>query len=69
MLAGLLSYEAERRTIGLLAKQRTDRDVRYFHDDKKRFPAAKLNFSVKDNSPNAMTLFCLMYPSKFLADG
>ena len=68
MLAGLLSYEAERRTIGLLAKQRTDRDVRYFHDDKKRFPAAKLNFSVKDNSPNAMTLFCLMYPSRFLAD-
>ena len=68
MLAALLSYEAERKTVGLLAKQRSNQDIRYFHDEKKRFPAAKLNFSLKGSSPNAMTLFCLMYPSKFLAD-
>ena len=68
MLAALLSYEAERKTIGLLASQKSSRNIRYFHDEKKRFPAAKLNFSLKENSPNAMTLFCLLYPSKFLAD-
>ena len=68
MLASLLSYEAERKTIGVLAKQKTDKDARYFHAGEKRFPLAKLNFSVSNDSPNAMTLFCLMYPSKFLAD-
>ena len=68
MLAGLLSYEAERRTVGVLAKNNPDKDARYFYSGEKRFPLARLNFSVSNDSPNAMTLFCLMYPSKFLAD-
>lgn len=68
MLAGLLSYEAERKTIGILAKKKPDKDAKYFHEGEKRFPLARLNFSVSNDSPNAMTLFCLMYPSKFLAD-
>jgi hypothetical protein len=67
MLASLLSYEAERKTIGVLAKHKSDKDARYFHDGQKRFPLAKLNFSLRNGSPNAMTLFCLMYPSRFLA--
>lgn len=68
MLAGLLSYEAERKTVGVLAKKNPDKDTRYFNTGEKRFPLARLNFSVSNDSPNAMTLFCLMYPSRFLAD-
>lgn len=68
MLAGLLSYEAERRTVGKLAKINPDKDPHYFNTGEKRFPLARLNFSVSNDSPNAMTLFCLMYPSRFLAD-
>lgn len=68
MLAGLLSYEAERRTVGVLARNHPDKDPRYFYSGEKRFPTARLNFSVSNDSPNAMTLFCLMYPSKFLAE-
>lgn len=68
MLAGLLSYEAERKTVGVLAKRNPDKDTRYFNTGEKRFPLARLNFSVSNDSPNAMTLFCLMYPSRFLAD-
>ena len=68
MLAGLLSYEAERKTVGVLAKNNPDKDARYFYSGEKRFPLARLNFSVSNDSPNAMTLFCLMYPSRFLAD-
>ena len=68
MLASLLSYEAERQTIGVLARNHPSKDARYFHDCEKRFPLPRLNFSVSKDTPNAMTLFCLMYPSKFLAD-
>lgn len=67
MIAGLLSYEAERKTTGKLAKISTDSDAHYFHSGEKRYPVARLNFSVSDGKPNAMTLFCLLYPSPFLA--
>ena len=68
MLASLLSYEAERRTVGKLARDYKDKDVFYFHNKEKRYPSARMNFSVKNDSPAAMSLFCLLYPSKFLAD-
>ena len=68
MIAGLLSYEAERKTTGRLAKANPAVTARYFHTKEKRYPPARLNFSVSNNTPNAMTLFCLMYPSQFLAD-
>ena len=67
MIAGLLSYEAERKTTGKLAKANSADAARYFHTKEKRYPPARLNFSVSNNTPNAMTLFCLMYPSRFLA--
>lgn len=68
MLAGLLSYEAERKTSGKLAKVAYDKDAHYFFTGKRRYPSARLNFSVSVlGKPNAMTLFCLMYPSQFLA--
>jgi hypothetical protein len=68
MLAGLLSYEAERKTVGVLVQKNPEKGARYFYSGEKRFPLARLNFSVSNGSPNAMTLFCLMYPSRFLAD-
>lgn len=67
MIAGMLSYEAERKTTGKLAKANPNADAHYFHTGEKRYPLARLNFSVSDGKPNAMTLFCLMYPSPFLA--
>lgn len=66
MVAGLLSYEAERKTVGKLAKANEDKEAHYFYTGEKRYPSARMNFSVSNGTPNAMTLFCLMYPSQFL---
>ena len=68
MLASLISYEAERRTVGKLAREYADRDVHYFYSGEKRYPSARMNFSLKNDSPSAMTLFCLLYPSRLLAE-
>lgn len=68
MLASLISYEAERRTVGKLAKDFQDKDVHYFYSGEKRYPAPRMNFSVKNDSPAGMSLFCLLYPSKFLSE-
>ena len=68
MLASMISYEAERRTVGKLAKEHQAEDVHYFYTGEKRYPAARMSFSVKDDNPAAMTLFCLIYPSQFLSD-
>lgn len=65
MLASLISYNAERLTVGKLAAD--DKTAHYFNTGEKRYPSARLNFSVSSGKPNAMTLFCLMYPSVFLA--
>lgn len=66
MIAGLLSYESERKTVGKLAKANEAKEAHYFYTGEKRYPSARLNFSVSNGTPNAMTLFCLMYPSQFL---
>ena len=68
MLASLISYEAERRTVGKLAKDYQDKDVHYFYTGEKRYPSSRMNFSINNNSPSGMTLFCLVYPSKFLSE-
>ena len=68
MLASLISYEAERRTVGKLVKDNDAREVRYFYSGEKRYPAARMNFSVRNGEPAAMTLFCLIYPSRTLAN-
>lgn len=67
MIAGLISYEAERKTVGKMAKLKEDKQAHYFYTGEKRYPSARLNFSVRNGIPNAMTLFCLMYPSQFLS--
>lgn len=68
MLASLISYEAERLTIGDPAIKRPDREVRYFYSDEKRYPPARMTFSVREGRPAGMPLFCLIYPSRYLAD-
>lgn len=74
MIAGLLSFEAERKTVGKLAKN-VGEDIRYFYTDnagenakRKRFPSPRLNFAIKEEQANAMSLFCLIYPSEFLSN-
>lgn len=69
MLASLISYEAERRTVGKIAKDRKDSNAHYFYGKGKRYPSARMNFSLNgDGTPKSMSLFCLIYPSMFLSD-
>lgn len=73
MLACLLSYEAERRTVGKLVKDNQAKDnqartAHYFSTGEKRYPSPRMNFSLKDGVPSGMSLFCLIYPSKFLSE-
>lgn len=67
MLASLISYEAERRTVGKMALDRHEREGHYFHDEKKRYPPARLEFKLRKDRESSMTLFCLLYPSRFLS--
>ncbi|MCD8372537.1 MAG: DEAD/DEAH box helicase family protein [Clostridia bacterium] len=72
MIAGMVSYEAERKTVGKLAAN-AEETIHYFYSEnagensrRKRFPSPRLNFAAKDNQANAMSLFCLVYPSDYL---
>ncbi|HCO18711.1 MAG TPA: hypothetical protein DIT39_03765 [Tissierellales bacterium] len=68
MIAGLISYEAERTTVGkLVANNKDKQNTSYFSPNNKRFPVARLRFSLLNDNPQNMSLFCLLYPSKFLA--
>lgn len=74
MIAALVSYEAERKTIGLPSYKPESTDEgrkNYFATDKRkrRFPYPKLNFRVSRDAdesiakPESMSLFALQYPS------
>jgi hypothetical protein len=72
MIAALISYEAERKTIGLPSYKPDSEDEGkkiYFAKEKRRFPYPKLNFRANRSSggletkPESMSLFTLMYPS------
>ena len=67
-IAALLSYEAERLTVGKLVQQtpKTDQENRSYFA-KKRFPAPRIRFAVKNNEPDNMNHLCLLYPSVTLA--
>ena len=68
MIASLLSYESERNTVGRLAKKNTNhKNTSYFSPGSSRFPTPRLRQSLTDGKPNAMNLFTLLYPSKYLA--
>ncbi len=69
MIGGLISYESERLTIGALgnqAKNEERKNTEYFA--KRRFPYQRLTFRETDGRPATMTLLCLLYPSKTLAE-
>jgi len=71
MIGSLISYEAERRTVGRLSKQTKNVDKKnanYFAEGNKRFPVSRLRFNVSLGEVRGMNLFCLLYPSKALAD-
>lgn len=68
MVGTILSYEAERRTIGRLGKQARgveEKNLRY--NAKYRYPYHRLQFSLSGGEPQRMSLFCLLYPSSTLA--
>ena len=68
MIASLISYEAERKTVGKLAANNKDKkNTGYFVPNSKRFPVSRLRFNVDKGTPNSMSLFCLLYPSQTLA--
>lgn len=70
MIGALTSYEAERRTIGKLSAQAKNEDrknAHYFAKSSVRFPVSRLRFNITDNEPRGMSLFNLLYPSKYLA--
>lgn len=77
VIATMLSYEAERRTVGELGKttlknseeRSVDAMPSYFPRPKKiRFPVPRLKFNLRDNNaPASMTLMSLTYPCVTLA--
>ena len=70
MIGSLISYEEERRTVGVLSnneKLKSSNNT-YFTESKKRYPASRLRFNVSNGVPNGMYLFCLLYPSESLAE-
>ena len=71
MIGTLVSYEAERRAVGRLSQQIKNEDrknAHYFADASKRFPTSRLRFNVHNGEPRGMSMFNLLYPSKYLAD-
>ena len=66
MIACLLSYEAERKTVGrLIAQTGETKNTHYF--DKTRYPYPKLSFKADRGKAETMSLFALLYPSRTLA--
>lgn len=71
MISSLVSYEAERKTVGdIIKKMKPPLNNTYFTPSNQRFPDGRLyfNYDYKYNTPNNMTVFCLLYPSKTLAE-
>lgn len=68
MIGSMISYEAERRTVGRLGKQAEKVDKKNLrYNAKYRYPYHRLQFSLSGGEPQRMSLFCLLYPSVTLA--
>ena len=68
MIGSMISYEAERRTVGRLGKQAEKVDKKNLrYNAKYRYPYHRLQFSLSGGEPQRMSLFCLLYPSATLA--
>lgn len=71
MIGSLISYEAERRTIGKLTKQEKNLDKKnahYYAAGSRRYPVSRLRFNVSAGEAKGMSLFCLLYPSESLSN-
>lgn len=69
MIASLISYEAERRSVGkLVASNKDKKNTTYSAPNSRRFPVARLRFNIENDMPQSMSLFCLLYPSQTLAE-
>lgn len=68
MIGSLISYEAERRTVGKLSRMTRNANTKKArYNSKHRYPGGRLQFSVSEGEPQKMSLFCLLYPSRTLA--
>ena len=71
MIGAMVSYEAERLTVGKLVHQIKNQDKKntgYFAEGSRRYPVARLRFNVSNGEVRGMSLFALLYPSKTLSD-
>ncbi len=71
-IATLLSYEAERLTVGEMIKKIPNKKKRkskknYLYSAERRFPQPRIRFVMKDNAPSNMNHLTLLYPSISLA--
>ena len=67
MIGAMISYEAERRTVGRLGSQAKNVDKKNLrYNAKYRYPYHRLQFSLSGGEPQRMSLFCLLYPSATL---
>ena len=67
MIGTMISYEAERRTVGRLGSQAKNVDKKNLrYNAKYRYPYHRLQFSLSGGEPQRMSLFCLLYPSATL---
>lgn len=68
MVASMVSYEAERLSVGSIQHENKTRNANYF--EKKRYPFPLLTFKVKveDSAMLSMNNFMLNYPSIYLSE-
>ncbi len=67
MIGTLISCEAERRTVGVLAEQAENEKSRSYTSTR-RYPYPRLRFRLREGEPASMNLFTLLYPSRTLAE-
>ena len=70
MIGSMISYEEERRTVGVLSNDENlkTENNKYFTEAKLRYPQSRLRFNVSRGEPRGMYIFCLLYPSETLAE-
>ncbi len=71
MIGVMLSYEAERLTVGKLVNQIKNKDIKntgYFAKGTRKYPSPRLRFNTSNGEVRGMNLLTLIYPSKVLAD-
>ena len=69
MIGAMVSYEAECRTVGRVCENAEGiEEKNKTYNAERRYPYPRLKFSLRGDTPQRMTLFCLLYPSATLAD-